>query len=91
MVRCDRAHDDGVNFGRRHAALGESAFGGFDRHIGRRHFGVRYVPLADAGALHDPSIVGLDQFFQVLIREHARRHVAPERRDLRLEQCRWVP
>ena len=45
------------------------------------------VALADAGALHDPLVVGVDHLFQVLIGQHARRRIAPERADFRLWQC----
>ena len=49
--------------------------------------GVGDVALANAGALQDPLVVGLDQLFQILVRQHARRGIAPERGDFRLWQC----
>ena len=44
------------------------------------------MPFADAGALHDPLIVGLHQLFEVLVGEHAGRGIAAERGDFRLWQ-----
>ena len=83
-VRRDGADDDGVDVGGANAALGERATGGFDGHVGGGHFGGGDVALADAGALDDPLVVGLDHLFEVLVGEHARRDIAAERGDFRL-------
>ena len=86
VVRRDRADDDGVELGRRHAALGEGAFGGLNGHVGSGHLGPHDMALADSGAIHDPLVVGLDHLFEVLVGEHARRSVAPQRADFGLGQ-----
>jgi hypothetical protein len=40
------------------------------------------MTLADADALHDPLVVGIDKFFQVGVGEKARRNVSAESADL---------
>jgi hypothetical protein len=40
------------------------------------------MTLADADALHDPLIIGIDKFFQVGVGEKARRNVGAESADL---------
>ena len=55
------------------AALRQRAPGGLHRHVGSRHLRIRDVALADAGALQDPLVVGIDHLFQILVGEHARR------------------
>ena len=67
-------------------ALGQRAAGGLKRQIGGRHTGVRNVPLANADAVHNPLVVGLDQLFQILIRQNVGWRVATERSDFRLGQ-----
>ena len=52
-----------------------------DRHVGGGHLGRGDVALANARALQNPLVVGLDHLFQVLIGQHARRRVATERAD----------
>ena len=44
---------------------------------------VHDVPLADAGALQDPLVGGLDHLLQVGVGQQARRDASPERGDLR--------
>src|SRR6185436_17082718 len=44
------------------------------------------VALADAGALKDPFVVGLDQLFEVGVGEHSRRDVRREAGDARTRQ-----
>ncbi len=68
------------------AALREGALGGLDGHIGSGHFRARDMAFADAGAVHNPLVVGLDHFLQVLVGEKAGRGVAPQRADFRLGQ-----
>jgi hypothetical protein len=41
----------------------------------------------DPGARHNPFIGRVYQLFEVFIRKHSRRDVAPERSDFRLWQC----
>ncbi len=54
---------------------------GFDRHIGRRDFGRGDVALRNSGSLENPLVAGVDHFLEILIGQHARRHVAAERTD----------
>ena len=69
------------------AALRQRALRGRDRHVGGRHFRFGNVAFTDSRALHDPLVVRIDELFQVLIGEHSRRRIAPERADFRLWQC----
>ena len=44
--------------------------------------GIDDVPLADAGALKDPLVGRVDHLLEIGVRQHARRHVRAESRDL---------
>ncbi len=67
VVGGDGADDDRVDLRRFDSALRQRAAGRQDRHIGGSHLRVGNMALADARALHDPLVVGIDQLFQVLI------------------------
>ena len=43
----------------------------------------QHVPLLDPSALHNPLVVGIHHFFEVLIGQNLRRNVGSERRNLR--------
>ena len=53
----------------------------FLRQIGRRDAGIDDVALANAGALHDPLVRGLDQLLEIGVGQQARRHVRREALD----------
>ena len=53
------------------------------RQIRRGHAGIHHVALADAGALENPLVAGIDQLFEILVREQTRRNVGREPADLR--------
>ena len=54
----------------------------FLRQVRRRHARIDDVPLADAGALHDPFVRGLDQLLEIGVGQQARRHVGRQALDL---------
>ena len=56
------------------------------REIRRRDAGIDDVALADAGALHDPLVAGVDHLLEVGVGQHARRHVGREAGDARAER-----
>src|SRR5207245_2401952 len=56
--------------------------GRLERGIGRRLRLVRDVPLADAAALHDPRVVGLDDLLEVGVREDPFRRIRADPDDL---------
>ena len=54
----------------------------FRRQVARRHAGIDDVPLADAGALHDPLVGRLDHLLEIGVGQQARRHVGRQALDL---------
>ena len=50
--------------------------------IGRPHARIDDMPLADAGALANPRVRGLDELLQFGVRHHPRGHVRRQRRNL---------
>ena len=78
----DRSHYDRVEIGRADAALGERLLCGLDRKIAGRNPLVDEMTLADADALHDPLVIGVDKFFEVGVGEKAGRNVGAESADL---------
>ena len=73
--------DDGLDFFRADAALGEALSGGFDGHIaGGLSFGDE-VAFADTGALNDPLVIGFDHLFEVGVGKDTLRDVSAEGAD----------
>ena len=58
------------------------------RQVRRRHARIDDVALADAGALQDPLVAGVDHLLEVGVGQHARRHVGGEAGDARARQRR---
>ena len=56
------------------------------RQVGRRDAGIDDVALADAGALQDPFVAGIDHLLEIGVGEHARRHVGRQAGDARAAQ-----
>ena len=50
------------------------------RQVRRGHAGIDDVALADAGALQDPLVVGVDHALEIVVGQQPRRHVGGERR-----------
>ena len=78
----NRPHDNGIEIGGLDSALGKRFLRGFDRQIAGRNPLVHNMTLADADTLHDPLIVGIDQFFEVGVGEKAGRNESAESADL---------
>ena len=78
----DRPDDDQTDVVRRQAGTLDRECRRLFAQIGRRDTLVDDVPLADADALHDPLVVGVDDFLEIRIRQHLRRHVRRQRRNL---------
>ena len=51
------------------------------REVGRRHARIDDVALADAGALQDPLVVGVDHPLEIVVGQQPRRHVGGEPAD----------
>ena len=51
-----------------------------------RDAGIDDVPLADAGALQDPLVGRVDHLLEIGVRQHARRHVRRQSRNLHRSQ-----
>ena len=66
----------------RDAARGQALLGGFNAHVADALPLGQHMALADAGALHDPLIVGIHHFFEILIGENLRGDIGAERGDL---------
>ena len=78
----NRSHNDRVEFGRVDAALGQRVPRRLDRKIAGRNTFVHEVTFADADALHDPLVIGINKLFEVGIGKKARRNVGAESADL---------
>src|SRR6266853_6711833 len=78
----NRSHNDRVEIGRVDAALGKRLLRRLDRKIAGRNTLVCKMTLADADALHDPLVIGIDKFFEVGVGKKARRNVGAESADL---------
>ena len=65
LVRRRRRQDDHVDIGNGDAGVGHCGAGGLLAKVGRRLALGHDVALADAGALHDPFVVGLDYPLEV--------------------------
>ena len=76
-----RAHDDEADVGRGDARAPDRFPRGLGGGIRRCDAAVDDVPLADAGALHDPLVGGRHHLLEVRVRQHARGHVGGEGRD----------
>ena len=81
-VRRHRADDDHVDVVGRQAGALDRFARRHRRQIARRHAGIDDVALADAGALQDPFVGGLDHLLEVGIGEQLRRHVRGQALDL---------
>jgi hypothetical protein len=86
-IRRRRAHDDESDIARRQAGLRDGAERRLLRHVRRRHPVLDDVALADARALQDPLVAGLDELLQVRVRQHPRRHVRRQPRELHTPEC----
>ncbi len=75
-------HDNRIEIGRLDAALGERFLRRLDRQIAGRNSLVHDVTFANADALHDPLIVGIDHLFEVGVGEKAGWNVGAESADL---------
>src|SRR6266478_2525707 len=75
-------HNNRVEIGRVNAALGKRFLRRLDRKIAGRNTLVRKMTFADADALHDPLVIGIDKFFEIGVGEKARRNVGAESADL---------
>ncbi len=64
------------------AALRETLLRGFGGKIAGGDTLLHDVTLADAGALHDPLVVGIHHLFEVGVRQQLRRNVYTQRTDL---------
>ena len=73
---------DRIQIGRADAALGEGFLRRLDRKIAGGNPFVHEMALADADALHDPLVVGVDNFFEVGVGEKAGWNVGAESADL---------
>ena len=82
-VGCGRADDDEVDVVRSKACLGDGFESRLFRKIGCRDAGIDDVPFPNAGALKNPLVRCVDEFFQVLVGEQAGRHKRRETADLR--------
>src|SRR6185437_11776830 len=70
------------------AALEQDAARRFHRHIGSGHLGSGNVPLTDTRTLENPLVGGVDHFFQILIGQHPRWHIATKGADFSSRQRR---
>jgi hypothetical protein len=77
-VRCRGPHDDEPDISRGEAGLSNRPFCGLFRQVGRGRARVYDVSFADAGALQNPFVAGIDELFEIGVRERARRHVRRE-------------
>ena len=82
-VRRDRADNDHVDVVGRQARALDRLQGGFLAQVGGRHARIHDVSLADADALHDPLVGGVDHPRKVVVGQHPRRHVGRQRLDHR--------
>ena len=64
------------------AAFGERFLRRLHRKIAGRNPFVDEMTLADADALHDPLVIGVDNFFEIGVGEKAGRNVGAESADL---------
>ncbi len=76
-----RANDDGIQLGRRDTPLIERDTRSLHRQVRGGNFRSRNMALHDAGSVEDPLVVGLDHPLEILIRQHAWRHITTERAD----------
>jgi len=80
----DDDHIELGGIGRRH---GERLFGCFDRHIGCRFAIGGDMAFLDAGALDDPGVRRINDFFEFLVGENARRSIRARPQYQGLRQC----
>src|SRR5207237_7094318 len=76
------ADDDEPDLGGSDACFFQRGLDGVHGEIGRGHARLRNVPLADAGALQDPLVAGLDHLLEIGIREHPRGNERSKAGDL---------
>ena len=81
-VRRDRSHDDGLDLAGVHASALQGEARRLHRHVRRGLIRSRDVALRDAGALHDPLVVGVDQLLQVGVGQQPGRGVTADGGDL---------
>ena len=75
------ADDDQLDLIGPQAGLRNRLARGLGGEVGGRDAGVDDVPLADAGALQDPLVGGLDHPLEIGVGQQARRHEGRERVD----------
>ena len=78
VVRRRGGADDEVDVGGRQPGIGEGRLGRLDAEDRRGLVVVRDVARLDAGALHDPLVRGLDQLFEILVRQPAPRQIGAD-------------
>ena len=74
--------DDGADIGRGHAGLGEGGLGGLGGHEGAGFMRRGEMALADAGALADPLVGGIDGFGQLLVADEVFRQIGADTNQL---------
>ena len=89
-VRRDRADDDQVDLLQVEGMDFQQLLDRFDGEVAGGNALVGNVALANARALQDPLVGGLDHVFQVLIGEDARRDVGSERSDFGANRTRTI-
>src|SRR5450830_2129599 len=83
VVGRDRGDDDQVELGRVERPRVEAAAGGDLAEVARRLVHSRDAALADAGAREDPLVRRVEELRDLVVGQHALRHVDAERRDAR--------